>query len=73
MKLTQGEQEAVTALNRVAKDWPKSLWLFSANGTLCVVKKKSDGKRAMMTGNSPGFDQDYVVAHVNIENDGGDW
>lgn len=67
------EQAAIDALKRVAKIWPKSLWLYSASGTLCVMKKKS-GKRAMVGfRKSPGFDQDYIVDEVNIENDGGDW
>lgn len=69
MKLTAEEKKAVDEMKRIAKHWPKSLWLFS-NGALYVVKKKRGEKAMTPTG---GFDPDYVVDTVDIENDGGDW
>lgn len=71
-RATKAEQGAIDALKRVAKTWPKSLWLYSASGSLCVMKKK-DGKRAMVATQSPGpgFDPEYLVDEVQIENDGG--
>lgn len=71
MKITYEEREAVASLKSLSKRWPKSLWLFSANGTLNVMKKKRGGKRATLPGG--GMDPAYVVATIPIENDGGDW
>ena len=70
MKLTPDEKRAIAALKRVATDWPESLWLFSASGSLCVMKKK-DGKRVYLP--TYGVDPDYLVDKIAIENDGGDW
>ena len=73
MQLTTEEEKAINALKRVAKKWPESLWLFSGNGTLCVMKKR-DGKRAMkMLGGSESVNPAYEIDVINIENDGGDW
>jgi len=69
--LTPAETKAIAALQRLAKTWPKSLWLF-ANGSIGLsVCKKKNGQRA--TTPTGGMDQEYVVATVKIENDGGDW
>lgn len=70
MKLTKQEKEAIQKLKEVADIWPNSLWLFSASGSLHVMKKKK-GKRVMFYG--AGVDPDYSVDTINIENDGGDW
>lgn len=76
MDITKEEQKAINSFKRLSKNWPKSLWLFSASGTLTVMKKK-DGKRVMTTdsGNAVGggVDPDYIVDTIKIENDGGDW
>ena len=71
MKLTKEEKTAIAALERLAKRWPKSLWLFSANGTLCVMKKDSSGRKVQTP--HGGVDSDYVATTIGIENDGGDW
>ncbi len=65
------EAKAITALKRVAERWPDSLWLFSASGTLCVMRKGPDGEHVMRKG--AGVDPDYEVATIDIENSGGDW
>lgn len=68
---TADEARAIRALKRVAKNWPKSLWLFSANGTLCVMRAEEDGgHHHTRDGN---IDPDYVLDEVRIPNDGGDW
>lgn len=67
--LTDDEERAVAALEKVAEIWPKSLWLFSAVGNLCVMKK-SLGVRAMM---GEGVDRRWCACVIDIENDGGDW
>ena len=74
IKLTKDEDAAINGLKRIAKKWPESLWLFSASGTLYVMRKK-DGGYAHGGGNpSPGgVNPDYIVDKIDIENDGGDW
>lgn len=71
MDITKEEKLAIAALKRVAKKWPKSLWLFSASGTLWVMKKNADGQTVMLS--TLGVDPDYAVDPIDIENDGGDW
>lgn len=74
MILTKEERNAIATLKRLAKRWPETLWLFSASGSLEVMKKKPDGLPAyIQTGNGESVDQAYVVATIDIENDGGDW
>lgn len=69
--LTAEEKKAVAALKRVAKKWPQSLWLFSANGDLCVMRYGPDGQRVM---DGSGISQAYEIDKIdNIPNDGGDW
>lgn len=70
MEITPEEKKAISALKKVAKIWPESLWLFSGSSTLCVMKKR-DGEHAMTRGG--GVDPDYIVDTADIENDGGDW
>jgi hypothetical protein len=71
IELTAEEEKAIRALRRLAKTWPKTLWLFST-GTLNVVRYNSDGIKAMDSSGS--VDADYIVASIQgIENDGGDF
>lgn len=71
IKLTVKEKLAIAALKRIEKKWPESLWLFSASGSLCIMKCDENGERVYTP--SGGTDQRYTVEHVNIPNDGGDW
>jgi hypothetical protein len=71
LPLSADEASAVRALQRLAKRWPKSLWLFSASGTLCVMRNGPDGQRVM---DGIGVDSAATVWSTRaIENDGGDW
>jgi hypothetical protein len=70
--LTDEEKKAIRALNRVAKIWPKSLWLFSASGSLNVMRCDADGDHAYDDATC-GVDQDYSIENIDIPNDGGDW
>lgn len=70
-ELTKTEVKAIQALKKLEKKWPKTLWLFSASGTLCVMAKNDYGNRAIT--NDGGCDQDFIVDEIKIENDGGDW
>lgn len=70
METTSEEEKAIRALRRLAKIWPNTLWLFSASGSLQVMKKNADGEKACV---GVGFDPDFSVETIDIENDGGDW
>jgi hypothetical protein len=70
LQLTKAEQDSILKLHALAKDWPESLWLFSANGILSVMQKK-DGRRVLSQ--DGGMDPAHSVATIDIENDGGDW
>ena len=69
---TPEEQKAIASLKRIAKKWPKSLWLWSASGSLWVMRRGPDGER-MQHPSKSGVDQAYILASVDIPNDGGDW
>lgn len=77
--LTKEERNAIASLKRLAKRWPKSLWLFSASGTLNVMKCDEAGEQVMRpeyrgcAGGGGGVDSDYRVDTIEIPNDGGDW
>lgn len=68
---TPEERKAINALKRLAKTWPKSLWLFSASGSLHVMRADSDGGHIHI--GSGGVDPDYILDSIDIPNDGGDW
>lgn len=69
-RLSRAENVALNALRRLENSWPKTLWLYSASGSLWVMRKL-DGERAL--NNEGGFDQSFATIQINIENDGGDW
>lgn len=71
--LTPEEQAAIRELKKLAKKWPKSLWLFSGSGSLHVLRTTPEGEHAMTR--RGGVDPEYVVADLGstIPNDGGDW
>lgn len=73
LELTKEEKSAIRRLKRLAKDWPDSLWLFSASGTLWVMKRDEHGDQAMKEGFWGGCDPEYCVEIIDIPNDGGDW
>lgn len=68
---TAEEKRAIAALKRLAKRWPKTLWLFSASGTLSVMKLRRDGDKYRLPGG--GMDPQAAIADIDIPNDGGDW
>lgn len=73
--LTDEELKAIRALRRLAKQWPPSLWLWSAGGCLHVMRHGSDGTPVMTSaGADGGVDRRWSVESINgIQNDGGDW
>jgi len=68
--LTEEEEKAIASFKRLAKKWPKSLWLYAASGTMCVMKKDEEDRQAM---DGEEVDAGYNVTHIDIECDGGDW
>jgi hypothetical protein len=73
VEITPTEQKAISALKEVARKWPENLWLFSANGSLHVMRKDSNGKHAYSDHEKGGVDPSYSLDTINIDNDGGDW
>lgn len=71
VKLNRQEKAAINALKKLEKKWPKSLWLFSGGGDLCVMRFNENGEIA--TTKTGSVDDDYIVEHIAIINDGGDW
>ena len=66
------EKEAIKKLKDLARDWPKTLWLFAASGDLCVMSTDSDGNR-VYTEQGGGVDPRYIIEYIDIPCDGGDW
>jgi hypothetical protein len=77
MEPTSEEDLAIQLLKKAARHWPDSLWLFTASGMLCVMRKGPDGERVMLHDrrihDEGGVDPDYVLDTIDIESDGGDW
>jgi hypothetical protein len=73
VELSDEEHKAIASFKRLEKKWPDTLWLFSGGQSgIAVLKKGPDGEK-VTTGFGESFDSDYVVAHIDIEADGGDW
>jgi hypothetical protein len=69
---TAEEAKAIASLQRLAKRWPETLWLFSASGALHVMRKGENGEHVYLD-QFGGVDPDYSLATIDIPNDGGDW
>lgn len=75
-ELTDEERKAVALLRRLAKKWPKTLWLFaggSFDSKLFIMRKNVDGTRMVLPDSGMGMDPEAIVAEIDIESDGGDW
>ena len=76
--LTVIEKRAIKTLNDLAKNWPKSLWIFatgSSDSALYVMKYSlsEDGSGMRHDLRSPSVDPNGIVASIKIPCDGGDW
>lgn len=72
--LTSAEKSAIRALKRLAKRWPSSLWLFSASGSLLVMRAGVNGEHVTEGGPDGGIDRAFIVEKIDgISNDGGDF
>jgi len=70
IEITLKEEKAINMLKELANNWPDTLWLYSASGDLCVMKKNNSQPVMTKLGS---VDPKYVIETINIENDGGDW
>lgn len=70
--LTGEERRAIASLERLAKRWPRSLMLFSASGSLLVLR--NDGHSVERLGSRDAAEQyATILASIDgIPNDGGD-
>ena len=75
--LTKKQKKCIRALEKVAEIWDEELWLYSGSSTLYVMKYGEDEhpvmKKLYKGQQGMGFDEDYIVATIDIPNDGGDW
>lgn len=73
--LTAEEKSAIRALQRLARRWPKTLWLFAGDGAkIAILKTGPDGERMRTKeGGGESVDQNYIVGFAELPNDGGDW
>ncbi len=70
--MTKEEKNAIKTLKRLAKRWPKSLWLFAVSGGLCVMQKSEKGEHVFFEGKE-ALDPGYIVDTIKIDSSGGDW
>jgi hypothetical protein len=72
IELTKQEQDAIRIFRALANKWPDTLWLFSASGSLHVMKCGKNGEHIHNQDGS--VDHNYVVGTVDgISSSGGDW
>jgi hypothetical protein len=72
-ELTDEEEKAIKSINRLAKKWPETLWLFagSSTGSITIMKYKEDGSCAICSNDC--VDPNFIVGSASIPNDGGDF
>lgn len=68
--LSKEEKRVISALKRIEKIWPKTLWIFAASGEFVVMRSDEGGGHKFK---NDGVDHDFVVDQINIPCDGGDW
>lgn len=70
--LNDEERAVIRAFRRLAKKWPKSLWVFGCESGLVVMRTGPDGHHIHDA--SGCVDQDYIVERIRgIDADGGAW
>jgi hypothetical protein len=71
IELTKEEHNVIRSLKRLEKKWPKSLWIFADGNSLKIMKCGENGEHVICR--EGGMNPAYIVATININNDGGDW
>ena len=72
-KLRKQEKDVIKILKSLEEIWPDSLWMYSASGTLCIMRAEFGTNKRAMKKDFEGYDQDYIVDTIDIPNDGGDF
>lgn len=70
---TKAELAWIEKFKSICEKAPKSLWLFSASGTLCIMKTPADGNQNGCDTRGEGVNPDNCLDIAKIRNDGGDW
>jgi len=70
IKLTTKEKLAIKKLKELEDIWPDTLWLLSSERRLHAMRCGPHGEH-VVTSRGDGFDSDYVVDTIYIDNDGG--
>jgi len=76
IKLTKKQIKQVKALQKLAKDWDDSIWIYAAAGTLYVMLEggTEQNPNPKLTKHGGGVNQANIIEAIdNIQSDGGDW
>ena len=65
------EKQIINALNRLEKNWNNNYWLFSAAGSLHLMKYSNDRERLVTSEGS--MSPEAIIETFLIQSDGGDW
>lgn len=71
MKPTRKEAAAIEMLHSALDTLPDSVWLYVADGCIHVMKRGKSGERVVS--DNGGMNQDYILASLPCDIDGGDW
>jgi len=71
IETTDEEELAVSRLEAALKDFPNTIWLFAASGSLYVMKNGPDGEHVVEADGC--MDSDYIIGQLFVDCDGGDW
>src|SRR5690606_32963651 len=71
MKPTKKEAAAIETLRSALDTLPDSVWLYVADGCIHVMRNNKNGDRAVS--DNGGMNQDYILASLPCDIDGGDW
>ena len=64
------EKQIIRSLDRLAKGWPKDLWLLQSGPRSLHLMRKVDGAAVLIDGDP---DQDYIIESFSFDIDSGDW
>jgi trehalose-6-phosphatase len=65
------EKQMINALNQLEKHWNNKYWLFSASGSLHLMKYSKDQQRLVTP--DGGMSPEAIIETFLIPSDGGDW
>jgi len=62
--LDRKEQAIVSALEKLDKKWPPTLWITTVQGKLSIMKYGDEGVRVLLPDGT--YDLDYLVCQLDI-------